>query len=77
MAMGIPVAARKVGGNTEVMNKGEAGVLYERNDSDTVSRVIRSMYADPHLLAENAAKGIAAAGRFTKGAMIEKTVAIL
>jgi glycosyltransferase involved in cell wall biosynthesis len=77
MAMGIPVAARKVGGNTEVTNKGEAGVLYERNDSDTVSRVIRSMYADPHLLAENAAKGIAAAGRFTKEAMIEKTAGLL
>lgn len=77
MAMGIPVAARAIGGNPEVMESGKAGVLYEGDDSDTVSRVIRNLYENPRLSAQYAAAGQAAAGRFTKEIMIEKTAGVL
>ena len=49
MASGLPVIASNVGGNNEVVRRGETGLLFELPDVDALRDHIATLLRDPHL----------------------------
>lgn len=59
MAMGVPVIATRIGGNPELIQDGENGLLFDNNDIQTLTEHIKKLIREPELrkqLAERAKK---------------------
>jgi len=55
MAVGLPVAATRVGGNPELVLDGETGRLFERGDEEGLYRILREYLRHPELRRRHAA----------------------
>jgi glycogen(starch) synthase len=65
LAAGIPTVASRVGGNTEIVEEGETGLLAERNDPVSLAGAITRLCIDAALRRHVAARGRETAARFT------------
>ncbi len=72
MALGVPVIATRVGGNPELIQNGQNGLLFDNNDIATLTKHIQQLIEKPEMR-----KMLAAHGRKTalEDFSIEKTVA--
>jgi glycosyltransferase involved in cell wall biosynthesis len=55
MASGKPIIASRVGGIPHYITHGETGLLFERDDTETLAKLLRELLGDPayrHLLGE-------------------------
>jgi len=52
MAMGVPVVATRVSGNSEVVREGETGFMIELDDSDGLTIALERLMRDPELREE-------------------------
>ncbi|ODA39138.1 glycosyltransferase family 4 protein [Desulfosporosinus sp. BG] len=67
MHAGLAVIASNCGANSELIENGKTGILYERDDTNSLSRAIQELYVERALLCEVAANGqIYAKNNFTK-----------
>jgi sugar transferase (PEP-CTERM/EpsH1 system associated) len=77
MASGLPVVARRVGGNPELVDDGITGTLYEGASADALARALAPYLADPTL---RAAQGTAARERavqkFSLEGMVQRYAAL-
>jgi glycosyltransferase involved in cell wall biosynthesis len=77
LACGIPTAASRAGGNVEIVQDGESGVLFEKGDPADLARAVLRLARDPALRVAVSAGGRAAAARFTFEAMVDGMEAFL
>lgn len=77
MALGTPIITTAVGGNVEVIDNGENGVLVAYNDKEALTQGLRRVLGDgafADMLAQNAKKK---AEMFSIKRMIEETISVL
>lgn len=77
MALGTPIITTAVGGNVEVIDNGENGVLVAYNDKEALTKAFRHVLGDAIFactLAQNAEKK---AGLFSIERMIQETINVL
>ena len=77
LACGIPTAATRAGGNVEIIQDGESGVLFEKNDPADLAQAVARLATNPALRATVSAGGQRAASRFTFESMVEGMEAAL
>lgn len=77
LACGIPTAASRAGGNVEIVQDGESGVLFEKGDPAGLARAVLGLAREPALRAQVSARGRAVAARFTFEAMVDGMEAFL
>ena len=65
LACGIPTIASRAGGNPEIVEDGETGLLFRQGDAAELARAIGRMVREPRLRARVALQGRAAGRRFT------------
>ncbi len=65
LACGIPTIASRAGGNPEIVEDGETGLLFRQGDAAELARAIGRMAREPRLRARVALQGRAAGRRFT------------
>ena len=65
LAEGIPTIASRVGGNPEIVQDGESGLLFGKGDAADLARAIARLAKDPALRARLAERGQEAGRRFT------------
>jgi glycosyltransferase involved in cell wall biosynthesis len=70
LACGIPTIASRVGGNVEIIQDGESGLLFEKGSAEDLARAITRLAADAALRARLSAGGQSAGSRFTFGRMV-------
>lgn len=76
-AAGVPVIATNVGGNPELIQDGENGILIEYNNSEQLKDAVLKLYNDPELgkkFVENSKKVLA---KFNKETMVNKVIELL
>lgn len=71
LASGIPTAATRTGGNTEIVEDGVSGLLFDKNNPNDLVRAVGRLAGDPALRAGLSAGGQRAAARFTSNAMVD------
>ena len=57
LRIGTPIVVSNTGGNTEIINDGETGLVYELGNSEDLANKIKSLYCDQQLaqrLSDNA-----------------------
>ena len=77
MAVGTLVITTRVGGNVELVNDGETGLLVDYNGKDQIKAAIKKLYDSPELrakLVENARKSL---DKFSLKNMVDETERIL
>ena len=77
MALGVPVIASNIGGNTEIIRDGENGILIEYNAKEDLKNKIISLYNEEFFrekLIKNAKESVK---KFSKEKMINDTIKIL
>ncbi len=57
MAMGVPVVATRMGGNVELIQHGENGLLFENNDTETLAQHLNTLIDDHELHQRLAQRG--------------------
>ncbi len=73
MAVGLPVAVSRAGGNTELVGENEErGWLFDYNNKEQIKEKINYIIAHPEEAKEKAKKASAWGGDFSKDKMIEK-----
>jgi glycosyltransferase involved in cell wall biosynthesis len=72
MAAGIPTAATRVGGNTEIIRDGSSGLLFEKNDPAGLAQAVTSLANDPRLRVRIAQEGRDSASYFTFTRMVDE-----
>lgn len=77
LACGIPTAATRAGGNVEIIQDGESGALFEKNNPADLAQAVMRLAASPALRATVSAGGQRAASRFTFEAMVDGMEAAL
>jgi glycosyltransferase involved in cell wall biosynthesis len=65
LACGIPTVASNVGGNPEIVEDGQSGLLFNKGDAAGLADAIARLARDPGLRAQLAARGQEAGGHFT------------
>jgi len=70
MALGIPTVASAIGGNVEIVQDGESGVLFRKGDALDLAHAIGRLATDGGLRARLAEGGSRAARRFTFERMV-------
>jgi len=65
LACGIPTVASRVGGNPEIVEDGESGLLFRKSDAEDLARAIVRLARDPVLRARLSERGRAAGRRFS------------
>jgi L-malate glycosyltransferase len=74
LAAGLPTIASRVGGNAEIIQDGQTGLLVPPNDPAALAEAILKLLRDPDLAAELAASGRSyVAAEFSFQRLIEKT----
>jgi len=77
MALGTPVVATCAGGNPELIEDGVTGLLVAPGDRAALASAIQRLLKDPDTRSRIAQEAVRAAGRYSKEAMIDQTVAAL
>jgi len=75
MAHSLPVIASRVGGCSELLDEGRAGVLFEARDAKALAREMSSLAESPSLRVRlGAAAADRARSRFSLERMVEETL---
>jgi len=77
MGAGVPVIASRVGGNPELINDAETGLLFKYNDKEQLKEAILELYQDPSLRQKFEENPKTVLQRFTFEEMINKTIKVL
>lgn len=67
MALGVPVVTTPAGGNAELVEDGESGILCAMGDVEAFATALKELFRDPELQRRYIAGGYRAVSRFTKG----------
>lgn len=73
MAMGTPVIVSNVGGNPEIVNSGENGLLVDYNNAAQIQDAILEVYQHPELGEKFSKNGVETVKKFSVEAMINQT----
>lgn len=77
LAMGIPVIASDISGNSEIVSEGKTGMLFEPGDCDALARKLELALSRPDRLAALAKAGPELVrGRFSSARMAADTLAL-
>ena len=77
MAVGIPVVTTNIGGNPELIQDNESGILVEYNNKEQLKNAIFKLYKDKNLRKELVKKAKEKVKEFSKERMINETINIL
>jgi glycosyltransferase involved in cell wall biosynthesis len=77
LTFGVPIITTRVGGNPEVINHDENGLLIEVGDTSGLESAIVRVLSDDALRARLSLRAKESAGRFTMETMIAETTAVL
>lgn len=77
LALGVPIVATRVGGNTEVVEDEQDGLLVPSGDTTALTSALRRMLTDSALREHTARHARLSARRFSKDAMLTATAALL
>lgn len=77
LAVGTPIVATRVGGNTEIVRDGETGVLVDYNDMDALRPAILGVLQNPEGAEKLAEQGKKFAAGFTVERMAKETLLAL
>ncbi|MBU6388635.1 glycosyltransferase family 4 protein [Patescibacteria group bacterium] len=77
LAFGVPAVATNVGGNPEVITDGGNGLLVPAGDASALSAAVARVLGDDELRACLSARAKESAKRFSTGAMLSATAALL
>ncbi|PIU20018.1 MAG: hypothetical protein COT18_04500 [Elusimicrobia bacterium CG08_land_8_20_14_0_20_59_10] len=76
LAMGVPAAASKISGNSEIVENGVTGLLFPPGNADALASALERLLGDKALRAELSKNSAALVrGKFTVQAMGERTLA--
>jgi glycosyltransferase involved in cell wall biosynthesis len=73
MSAGLPVITTDVGGNPEIIQDGQNGLLVEYNNKDQLKEAIKKLYDDPKLREKFASNAKAGLQKFSLDNMITET----
>lgn len=77
MAVGLPVVASAVGGNTELVEHGHTGLLCDPTDAASIAGAIQHLFAEPRLRARLARTTREKVAReYSMESMVARTIAI-
>ena len=74
--LGKPVVATRAGGNPELIQEGETGLLIERNPDALANAIIHLLSDTPRRLEMGAAARLRALSRFSAGVMVNRIEAL-
>jgi len=77
MMLGTPVVATRVGGNPELINDGETGLLVPPNDDEALRAALMNVATDPSSAHTRAVAAQERAKHFSVETMLEATAALL